>query len=581
MNRQNAPSRAQASNNHNTAGWNSSVPYGQGAPHGDPFQPSIQVPAGGPVYHDARMLGHGLPSGLQNTSRSASLDTPRALGRGRSDLTSRSTSLNTFGNIDPNLYENSSSLQTPTQSNRFRVQSRLPPPQFVIPEERTQMDGVVEMLQRILQTTAELNERVTGIEGILSHLQTAAAPPPSRGLAAQRGGLVTRSRAAATRPAHSATARGSDESDVAPSTTDTGTDTETDAEDLAGDLAKAERRALQGYVTKTFRRVCNVRGRNWPNPDVVRSNLITGEVYPTPIFRANVTDHHNQAIFQEVGRQVLQELKDRDVWPAALRRPRGVPDPTWDLALLTNLGKESFRSFKKQWSENQEIEKAIRAEASRGINRRLKRRQRKSSTLAKILDAFAAAYGLDPMFLADLIEQEFLSDEASGPEDESIESKEVWKVRMAAAADLPLAPDAQKGMKILEVLTPAWRSESYSNIIHDMIRFSLDGGTSAQDSDASAGDSSAQELTLQYHRVGVGRSSDRIPRYAPYDFGISAQWWKENGKLPANKKLLKDWMKYPEPDGCGLVVARDARGAVVNVSYATNTDTQTVDDHET
>jgi hypothetical protein len=114
-----------------------------------------------------------------------------------------------------------------------------------------------------------------------------------------------------------------------------------------------------------------------------------------------------------------------------------------------------------------------------------------------------------------------------------------------------------------------------------MIRFSLDGGTSAQDSDASAGDSSTQELTLQYHRVGVGRSSDRIPRYAPYDFGISAQWWKENGKLPANKKLLKDWMKYPEPDGCGLVVARDARGAVVNVSYATNTDTQAVDDHET
>lgn len=64
------------------------------------------------------------------------------------------------------------------------------------------------------------------------------------------------------------------------------------------------------------------------------------------------------------------------------------------------------------------------------------------------------------MFLADLIEQEFLSDEASGPEDESIESKGVWKVRMAAAADLPLAPDAQKGLKILEVLTPAWRSES-------------------------------------------------------------------------------------------------------------------------
>ncbi|KAJ7929476.1 hypothetical protein B0H13DRAFT_2310619 [Mycena leptocephala] len=157
----------------------------------------------------------------------------------------------------------------------------------------------------------------------------------------------------------------------------------------------------------------------------------------------------------------------------------------------------------------------------------------KSRRLAKILNAFAAQYGLDPAFLTDLINEQFLSDEASGPEDNSGESKEAWKVRLAAAANLPLHRDAQKELKILEILVPAWHSTGYSGLIRDMQRFRLNDATSDQE--------------LQYNRVSTAdRLSDRIPRFAPYDF---------------------DWFKWAEPDSYGLSFDRNGDGEILNTYY--------------
>jgi hypothetical protein len=67
--------------------------------------------------------------------------------------------------------------------------------------------------------------------------------------------------------------------------------------------------------------------------------------------------------------------------------------------------------------------------------------------------------------------------------------------------------------------------------------------------------------------VGIGRASDHIPRCAR---GISPQWWSENWQQtrPANKTLLRDWNKYPEPDGCGLVVERDDNGTIVDGHFS-------------
>jgi hypothetical protein len=84
----------------------------------------------------------------------------------------------------------------------------------------------------------------------------------------------------------------------------------------------------------------------------------------------------------------------------------------------------------------------------------------KSEQLAKVVNIFATDHHLDPGFLADLIHEQYLSDEVSGPEDEAVETRDAWKVRLAAAANLPLDPAAQKKMEMLELLVPAWRSEA-------------------------------------------------------------------------------------------------------------------------
>ncbi|KAF8142576.1 hypothetical protein K438DRAFT_1784596 [Mycena galopus ATCC 62051] len=434
------------------------------------------------------------------SGRSASLDTPRAFPRNNG----RTTSLNTFAtNANAYTYNNTSSLNTPTQAHRFHATSRPPAPQFAIPEERTQMDHLVDMMRTLLNDMAELKQRVAFIETTLAHPRAVTPPwgmPSQRARGGARATRVTRStRANSSNPAPAVVQGGSDESDFAPpSTTDVSTDAENDTESFddedVGDLSKTEKRALQSYVTKGFRRACNVPGRNWPDPELVRTNRITQEIYPTPIFSAQVTDLRNKAIFHAVAQQVLLELKDRDAWPKALRRPRGLNDPTWDLDILTEMAKDSFRSFKKQWNEVQRVEVAIRADTNRLNDRRLKRRQRVSGEIGpprKSSQYLRHQTWSRSCFPCRSVHEQFLSDEASGPEDTSVETKEAWKVRLAAAANLPLVPDAQKELKLLEIVVPSWRSDMYSNLIHDLEDFSLNGITPTQ------------ELNLKYNRVVV------------------------------------------------------------------------------
>ncbi|KAJ7300683.1 hypothetical protein DFH08DRAFT_946357 [Mycena albidolilacea] len=471
--------------------------YGEGAPFGDPFQ-GAPAPVGGPVYHEAHLLGHGPPPSLAPLH-----------------------------------------------------------PQFVISEERTQMDQVLEMMQTLLSDTAELKERISSVEGALFERLQPSIPVRATGIVAQRGGRLTRSKRgafAATRPPanHGAapSLEDSDSDTSQPTTTDASTDTDHDPGSVDDDgvtfqvldISPSEKRALQSYVTKTFRRVCHVAGRHWPDPDVVRTNAVTQEVYQTPVFSVHVTDHRNRDLVNVVAHKARSELQNRDAWPQKLKRPPGTPEPTFDLAYLRDRAKESFRNLKQK--ETQNIEAAIQGDVNR-----------KSEQLAKVANAFAADHHLDPDFLADLIHEQYLSDEVSGPEDEAVETGDAWKVRLAAAANLPLDPAAQKKMEMLELLVPAWRSEAYSHLIHDLENFRLDGT------------SPIQELNLKYVRVGLDRSSDHIPRYAPYDFGISMEWWKENN-VPANKTVLKGWNKWPQPDDSGLILERDATGVIVGASYA-------------
>ncbi|KAJ6632054.1 glycolipid 2-alpha-mannosyltransferase-domain-containing protein [Mycena sp. CBHHK59/15] len=211
-------------------------------------------------------MGYASHSGTPTAKRSTSLNTPRPLARDRSNPTC-ATSLNTIPTVNPYIpVYNPSILATPTPPTRYHAPSRPPPPltQSAILEERPQMDRLLNMMQRLLNDTAELKERVLFIETNVSM-----------------------------------------DTDMEPQSMDE------DGVDLdAIDVTDQEHRTLQSYVTKTFRRACNVPGRNWPDPNLVQSNTI-------------------QSLSDTVAHQALVELENHEARPTALKR-----NIQFDLAFL-------------------------------------------------------------------------------------------------------------------------------------------------------------------------------------------------------------------------------------------------------
>ncbi|KAJ7782581.1 hypothetical protein DFH07DRAFT_764713 [Mycena maculata] len=510
-------------------------PYGEGAPHDDPFQVNAQ--GGGDVVprsQPMRLLGLGQPS---TSFRSTSLDTPRAVNCTGSAYNQplRTASLNTCAVANPDISAfHHPSFNTPTPLDRYQTRAGIHPgalPHFAIPEEQTQMHMIVDMMHTILQDTNELKERVTAIE---ARIKPSNAITATRGVAVWRGGPATRSMSKAAPSGHERLRTPGSEIDPAlmgaasDTTTDASGDTDYERESVDEDevgmndmsLSSTEKRALRvrKFVSTLFRRVCNVPGHDWPDPELVRTIEITYERYPTPFFKAKVTDARNQALFLEVAQQAMQELKDKSCWPKALKRPATEPDPTWDLVLFQEFAKESFRSFKKQWLEGHDVEAAERGDVNRTTDRRKKRcilprTGQKSNQIGKVLAAYAAQHGIDLDFLKVLVDEQFLSNEVSGPEDDSGESKDAWKVRLAAKAQMPLGPDALKRVNFLEILDPVWRSDpaKYSRLVHDIQDFRVSGTTPAD------------ELNVKYDHIALGRPSHRIPTYAPFNFGYSVE----------------------------------------------------------
>ncbi|KAJ7926495.1 hypothetical protein B0H13DRAFT_1862325 [Mycena leptocephala] len=192
----------------------------------------------------------------------------------------------------------------------------------------------------------------------------------------------------------------------------------------------------------------------------------------------------------------------------------------------------SFRSLNKQRLRANNNDAAAKALINSRNHRRTQRRVHKSDHLMKVVEPYAAEYGLDPVVLKDMIHHEYLSDEVSGPEEETGESFEVWRVRMAALADLSVAPASLERLQILEVLVPEWRTDPYSDIIHDL------------EQRWSHTLTPKQKQNISYDRVSTNRTSPRIPMYAPYNFGFSEDWLKRNGKDREKRELLADWSKY-------------------------------------
>jgi hypothetical protein len=91
-----------------------------------------------------------------------------------------------------------------------------------------------------------------------------------------------------------------------------------------------------------------------------------------------------------------------------------------------------------------------------------------------ITRAFAAKFNLDRIALEGVLHEAYESDEVSGPDLESDESHETWKLRMAAQNGLSVTSrDTLAKLQFVEVLKPEWRSDAVSFFCCSSLKVSL------------------------------------------------------------------------------------------------------------
>ncbi|KAJ6624572.1 hypothetical protein B0H10DRAFT_2006612 [Mycena sp. CBHHK59/15] len=188
--------------------------------------------------------------------------------------------------------------------------------------------------------------------------------------------------------------------------------TNSDDENPTVNLGKADKMAIQKTVTTVFRRACSVKGKEWPDPEAPRINPLTGQ------------ESRNLTI-------ICQVVKQADTEPKA-HRPAVISNTAvWDERILMRCAKESFRGFKKDWKKAQDAEAATRAEINDHSNCWYRRCCTVCPPRCADMTAYMRAHPeVDAGELEAMLHEQHVSDEASGPEDESEERKEVWKLRM-------------------------------------------------------------------------------------------------------------------------------------------------------
>ncbi|KAJ7933699.1 hypothetical protein B0H13DRAFT_1952945 [Mycena leptocephala] len=458
---------------------------------------------------DGLFLGHGplpAPFAHRNDFRFASMDSPHR-------------SVQPTHYHAPTFGDNS----TPTPATRYGRPARhqlptstLPPPLMEHPRSDL-LQGIHGMLQGLI-------ERVSALEVTVAN--AALASTPTRGLPAQRSRITNAKlqRILRSRNAGPSTRNQDDscenidpalvsEEDAA---TDDGKETTTDAESDASsvcpnvDLDKREQGMLQGFVTSVFQRVCR-------------------QVYPIPRFQYRVDNEYNKALCVSVADQAARELRDRERWPQGLKLREDDSDPNWDFVHLIHCSKEAFHNLKRGWKRNQTPELVAKKASA---DRRLKRREEKSIQSQKNAVDIAQEFKLTQRFVRDVAHAEYQSDEIYGPESDSGEPKEAWKVRLLGTTGYPTDHTSVSCYNVLEVLIPGWRIENYGKLLRESRR--RNSGQRAQ----------------KYLRIYTDRVSTRIPRYAPYNSAIDQAWLEEKKKNLENATLLADWNSYPEPEGC-------------------------------
>ncbi|KAJ7913787.1 hypothetical protein B0H13DRAFT_2325922 [Mycena leptocephala] len=152
---------------------------------------------------------------------------------------------------------------------------------------------------------------------------------------------------------------------------------------------------------------------------------------------------------------------------ASLKLRHDGSDPNWDFVHLIHCSKEAFRNLKRGWKRYQTPELVAKKAST---DHRLKRKEEKSIQSKKNAVEIAQDFKLAQRFVRDMAHAEYQSDEVSGPESDSGESKEAWKVRLLGAAGYPTDHASVLCYNILEVLIPGWRVENYGKLLRESRR---------------------------------------------------------------------------------------------------------------
>ncbi|KAI9060227.1 hypothetical protein FKP32DRAFT_1613761 [Trametes sanguinea] len=284
-----------------------------------------------------------------------------------------------------------------------------------------------------------------------------------------------------------------------PGTTVDGLDMSMATKDLKY-LSKTQKAARAAILT--IRNLTGVaQGQTWPEyvEGVPRLNTVTGDPYFDVHYaaRAGAKDPVNVKLLDQVSQDIVEDVQ----------------------ALVSAFAKETWADFKRRFiAERDEEKKRIQARNERNSRWQLRRKQ--------------------------------MSDEASGPDPETEESRDDWVARMAGLLGITEPkPEILKSLQVFEVIRPNWRSDEYNQILEELREIYAEKLT-------------ARQMQTQKYRVRhSGRSTDAPPAIAPYNFAINTTWFDEFKDAETHQALLHDWGTYPDPEGFGENPIADAEAS--------------------
>ncbi|KAH9858843.1 hypothetical protein C2E23DRAFT_880265 [Lenzites betulinus] len=279
-------------------------------------------------------------------------------------------------------------------------------------------------------------------------------------------------------------------------------------------LSTMQRKALsrcQAAVQGAFREVTGVLTAKDPWPKWTSNDDWTGPGMAVH-FGGTVKHPVNRNLFRRVAAVAMQDLKKDSAMHANWMN---APDVKLTIGLLVEITKGTFRGFKTPFLKSKNYRSAI--------------------------PAYLEAYGgADP---SELVLPDWMSDEASGPEDIEAESIIDWKRRMAEKdGHVGIAEDILQKKMYLETVKPKWRSDALSEIYHRLRKIWYDS-------------LSVRFANAMTTRISTSnRSTNTPPPFAPYNFGINQQWLEEYKNDATYKIALRTWGTFTDPPGFGAAV---------------------------